>query len=149
MTLEDASKERKRLENDLLYYENRLEKIKSLVTPQSTQYDKILVDGGKHTDNLLKYVEIENEQQLEVTILYIRSKIRDLDIWIDKEIKRLADYGDTVKAVVYLRENEYKTNKKGKKRHLTWEEIARKCHCNEKSARIWYKLGTEQRKKSV
>ena len=30
MTLEDASKEKERLENDLNFYQNRLEKIKSL-----------------------------------------------------------------------------------------------------------------------
>lgn len=148
MTLEDASKEKERLENDLIFYENRLEKIRGLVTPQATKFDKILVDGGQHTDNILKYVEIENEQQLEVTILYIKSKINDINTWIDQEVKRLTKYGDTVKAVVYLREKEFKVDWRGKKRHLTWEEIARKVYCSEKSARIWYKLGTEQRKKS-
>ena len=149
MTLEDASKERERLENDLRFYENRLETIRSLVEPQATQFDKVLVDGGKHIDNMLKYVEIENEQQLEVTILYIQSKINDIDTWINKEIKRLAKYGETVKAVVFLREKEFKTDSLGKKRHLTWEEIARKVYCSERSARTWYKLGTEQRKKST
>lgn len=148
MTLEEASKEKDRLENDLRFYENRLEKLKCLVTPQATKYDKIMVDGGKHTDNILKYVEIENEQQLEVTILYIKSKINDINRWIDQEVKRLTKYGDTVKAVVYLREKEFKVDWRGKKRHLTWEEIARRVYCSEKSARIWYKLGTEQRKKS-
>ena len=149
MTLEDASKEKERLENDLVYYENRLEQIKSLVTPQAVKFDKIIVDGGKHTDNILKYVEIENEQQLEVTILYIRSKIRNIDTWIDKEIERLAKYGETVKAVVYLREKEFILDSSRRKRHLTWEEIARKVYCNEKTARLWYKLGTDQRKKEV
>ena len=148
MTLEDASKEKERLENDLTYYENRLEEIKSLVTPQATKYDKIMVDGGKHVDNLLKYVEIENKQQLEVTILYIKSKIRDIDSWIEKEIERLTKYGETVRAVVYLREKEVILDSARKKRHLTWEEIADKVYCNEKTARLWYKLGTEQRKKS-
>ena len=149
MTLEDASKERERLENDLIFYENRLAELKSLVTPQATKYDKIMVDGGKHTDNILKYVEVENQQQLEVTILYIKSKIRDIDTWIDNEIKRLAKYGETVKAVVYLREKELILDSSRKKRHLTWEEIAEKLYCNEKTARLWYKLGTEQRKKSI
>ena len=149
MTLEDASKEKERLENDLVYYENRLEQIKSLVTPQAVKFDKIIVDGGKHTDNILKYVEVENEQQLEVTILYIRSKIRNIDTWIDKEIERLAKYGETVKAVVYLREKEFILDSSRRKRHLTWEEIARKVYCNEKTARLWYKLGTDQRKKEV
>lgn len=149
MTLEDASKERERLENDLIYYQNRLEELKSLVTPQATKYDKIIVDGGKHVDSILKYVEIENEQQLEVTILYIKSKIQDIDNWIDKEIHRLAKYGETVKAVVFLREREFILDKERKRRHLTWQEIADKVYCNERTARLWYKLGTEQRKKSI
>lgn len=149
MTLEDASKEKERLENDLVYYENRLEQIKSLVTPQAVKFDKIIVDGGKHTDNILKYVEIENEQQLEITILYIKSKIKDIDTWIEKEIERLAKYGETIKAVVYLREKEFKIDDKGNKRHLYWKEIADKAYCSERSARTWYKLGIEQRKKEV
>ncbi len=152
MTLEDASRELEKLENDLLYYEGRLAELKSLVTPQATKYDKILVDGGKHIDSILKYVEVENQQQLEVTILYIKSKIKDLENWKEREIERLAKYGDTVKAVVYLREKEFVVvwkNGKKIKRHLTWQEIAEKVYCSEKSARTWYKLGTEQRKKSV
>ena len=149
MTLEDASKEKERLENDLVYYENRLEQIKSLVTPQAVKFDKIIVDGGKHTDNILKYVEIENEQQLEVTILYIKSKIKSIDNWIEKEVERLAKYGETIKAVVYLRENEFKIDEKGNKRHLYWEEIANKVYCSERSARYSYKLAVEETKKNI
>lgn len=149
MTLEEASREKERLENDLTFYENRLERIKSLVTPQATKFDKILVDGGKHVDNILRYVEIENEQQLEVTILYIKAKIKDIEEWINQEIERLTKYGETVKAVVYLREKEFILDPTGKKRHLTWDEIANRVYCSNKSARIWYKLGTEKRKKSL
>ena len=56
MNLEDIYNQLEELENNLEYYQNRLEEIKSLVMPKSTQFDKILVDGGKHADNLLKYV---------------------------------------------------------------------------------------------
>lgn len=149
MTLESVSKELERLENDLVYYENRLEEIKSLVRPQAINPDKIVVDGGKHVDNILKYVELENKEQLEVTILYIKSKIKDLNQWKEKEIDRLAKYGDTIKAVVFLREKEFIIERNGKKRHLYWQEIADKVYCSEKSARIWYNLATEERKKGI
>lgn len=149
MTLESVSKELERLENDLNYYQNRLEEIKSLVRPQATNPDKIIVDGGKHVDNILKYVELENKEQLEVTILYIKSKIKDLNQWKDKEIDRLAKYGDTIKAVVFLREKDFIIDNTGKKRHLYWQEIADKVYCSEKSARNWYKLAVEERKKGV
>lgn len=149
MTLEDASRELEKLENDLIYYTGRLEELKSLVTPQATKYDKILVDGGKRVNTIEKYVEIENAQQLEVTILYIKSKINDLENWKNREIERLAKYGETVKAVIFLREREFKIDHRGFKRHLTWQEIADKVYCSEKSARNWYKLGTEERKKGA
>ena len=147
MTLETIYKELEKLENDLEYYENRLESLRSLVLPKATQFDKVMVDGGKHIDNLLKYVELENQQQLEVTILYIKSKIKDLNILKDKEIDRLAKFGESIKAVVFLREKEFIIDKKGKKRHLYWEEIADKVYCSPRSARYWYNLAIEERKK--
>ena len=52
MTLETIYKQLEELENNLEYYENRLESLKSLVLPQATKFDKIMVDGGKHVDNL-------------------------------------------------------------------------------------------------
>ena len=104
MNLEDVYNQLEELSNNLEYYENRLETLKSLVTPQATQFDKIMVDGGKHVDNILKYVEIENKQQLETTILYIKGRMRDLNKLKDKEIDRLAKFGEKGKAVVLLRE---------------------------------------------
>lgn len=149
MTLETIYKELEKLENDLEFYENRLLALRSLVTPQATKFDKIVVDGGKVSNNLLKYVELENQQQLEVTIQYIKDKIKDLNNLKDKEIDRLAKYGETIKAVVFLREKDFIIDNSGKKRHLYWQEIADKVYCSEKSARNWYNLAIEGRKKGL
>ena len=147
MTLEEIYNQLEALNNNLEFYERRLEKLKSLVMPQATQFDKIMVDGGKHVDNILKYVEAEDSQQLESTISYIKSKIEDLNNLKEKEIQRLSKYGETITAVVCLKEKEFKTDWNGKKRHLTWQEIADKVYCSPRSARYWYKLGIEERKK--
>lgn len=147
MNLEDIYNQLEELKNNLEFYENRLESLKSLVTPQATQFDKILVDGGQHVDNLLKYVEIENSQQLLSTIKYIKNKIKDLEILKNKEIDRLAKFGEKYKAVVLLKEREFKLDHKGNKRHLTWFEIGQKLYCDERTARRWYKLATNERKR--
>lgn len=150
MNLEDVYNQLEELQNNLEYYENRLEEIKSLVTPQATKFDKIMVDGGKHVDNILKYVEIENKQQLETTILYIKGRIRDLEVLKNKEIDRLAKFGEKYKAVVLLRETEFKTvyyNAIPKKRHLNWNEIGERLNCDEKTARRWYNLAIQERKR--
>ena len=91
-------------------------------------------------------MEIENQQQLETTILYIKGRIRDLNILKDKEIDRLAKFGEKYKAVVLLKEREFK-NDYGKKRHLTWYEIGQKLYCDERTARRWYKLAIQERKR--
>lgn len=148
MTLEDIYNQLEELHNNLEFYQNRLEQIKTLVMPKATQFDKVLVDGGKHVDNILKYVEVEDSQKLETTIEYIKGRIKDLNTLKDKEIDRLAKYGEVVKAVVCLKEREFIREYNGKKRHLTWQEIADKVYCSPRSARNWYKLGTEERKRA-
>lgn len=149
MSLEEIYNQLEELENNLEFYENRLEQIKSIVIPQATKFDKIMVDGGKHTDNILKYVEIENSQQLENTISYINGRIKNLIELKDKEIERLAKYGECVRAVVCLKEKEFIKEWNGKKRHLTWQEIADRVYCSPRSARYWYKLGIEERKRTM
>lgn len=149
MTLETIYKELEKLENDLEYYENRLESLKNLVMPKATQLDKVKVDGGKHIDSILKYVELENQQQLEATIDYIKNKMQDLNTLKDKEIERLAKFGEAIKAVVFLREKEFIVDGYGKKRHLYWNEIADRVYCSPRSARYWYKLAIEERNKSI
>lgn len=149
MNLEEIYNKIEELENNLEYYENQLETLKSLITPQATKYDKIMVDGGKHSDNVLKYVEIESDKQLENTIAYIKGKLKNLYVLKDKEIDRLTKYGEFIKAVVCLKEREFIREPNGKKRHLTWQEIANRTYCSPRSARNWYKLGTEERKRTL
>lgn len=146
MNLEDIYNQLEELSNNLEYYENRLETLRALVIPQATQFDKIMVDGGKHSDNLLKYVEKEDSQQLENTISYIKGKIDNLNTLKDKEIDRLARYGERYKAVVLLKEKEFIKDSVGRKRHLTWVEIGKKLYCDERTARRWYKLAIKERK---
>lgn len=147
MTLEDIYNQLEKLQNNLEFYENRLEQLKCLVMPKASQLDKIIVDGGKHSDNILKYVEEEDRLQIENTINYIKTRIDDLNNLKNKEIERLSKYGEVIKAVVCLKEREFKTDWNGKKRHLTWQEIADTVYCSPRSARYWYKLGIEERKR--
>ena len=147
MSLEEIYNQLEELENNLEFYQNRLEKIRCLVMPQATKYDKVLVDGGKHVDNILKYIEIEDEQKLLDTISYIKDKINDLTILKDKEIERLTKYGDGVKTVVFLKEREFIREYNGKKRHLTWQEIADRLYCSDRTAINWYNIGIEERKR--
>jgi hypothetical protein len=146
MDLEEIYNQLEKLNNNLEFYQNRLDKLKCLVMPKATQYDKVMVDGGKRVDNILKYVELEDEQKLTDTILYIKGKIDDLNILKEKELERLTKYGEGIKAVVILKECEF-IEEYGKKRHLTWQEIADKLYCSKRTAINWYNLVIKDRKR--
>ena len=78
LTLESASKELEKLENDWRYWYSRMEQIVSLVLPKATSIESDKVDGGKRVDTLLKYCELKNELQIDITLKYIEDKIASL-----------------------------------------------------------------------
>ena len=93
---------------------------------------------------------MEDSLQIQNTINYIKGRIENLIDLKDKEIQRLAKYGEHIKVVVILKEKEFKTEYRNGhkiKRHLTWQEIADRAYCSPRSARSWYKLGIEERKR--
>lgn len=146
MTIDKANKELNKLYNDLNYYNNRLISLLSLVLPKSTDMINERVDGGNRIDKFLKYVELEDKDKLEATIVYIQKQITDLEMWKRREIDRLNQYEEWVQEAVFLRENEFVIDKwSGKKRHLKWEEIAKKMHCSKRSAINYYNEGIKKR----
>ena len=71
MTLKDANKELEKLENEYNYWLKQKENLLNLVMPKATDIRGEIVDGGKREDRLLKYVELEDEKQINATLDYI------------------------------------------------------------------------------
>jgi hypothetical protein len=139
LTLENAAKEIDKLENDKIYWENRLEQIKSLTMPKSTDIQNERVDGGARIDKLLKYTELKEELGIDDTLKYINDKILSLNKWIERELKRLDKYGETERKIIYLRENKKVRDKYTNRiRQMTWREIAKETHYSERSVRYFY-----------
>ena len=147
LTLEDAAKELDKLENDKVYWENRLEQIVSLTMPRSTDIENERVDGGARIDKLLKYTELKEELGIDDTLKYINDKILTLNQWIEGELKRLNKYGETERQIVYLREHKKIRDKyTNRVRPMTWHEIARETHYSERSVRYFYENAVKERK---
>lgn len=146
LTLESASKELDKLENDRRYWYSRMEQIVSLVLPGAANLDGEKVDGGKRVDTLLRYCELKDELQIDITLKYIEDKIKSLNIWIENELKRLDKYNDIEKSIVFLREQKkIKDKYTGRMRTMTWDEIAKEVHYSEKSVRLFYRNAIEER----
>lgn len=148
LTLEEAAKELDKLENDKLYWENRLEQIKSLTMPKSTNIENERVDGGSRYDKLLKYTELKEELGIDDTLKYINDKIQALNEWVEGELKRLNKYGESEKQIVYLREYKKVRDKyTNRVRRMTWEEIAKETHYSERTVRYFYENAVRDRNK--
>ena len=146
LTLEEAAKELDKLENDKIYWENRLEQIVSLTMPKSTDIQNERVDGGVRIDKLLKYTELKEELGIDDTLKYINDKILTLNKWIEGELRRLDKYGETERQIVYLREHKKVRDKyTNRLRRMTWREIAKEAHYSERSVRYFYENAVNSR----
>ena len=83
MTLKEANKELEKLENEYNYWLKQKENLLNLVMPRATDIRGEVVDGGKREDRLLKYVELEDEKQINATLDYIwKRKNKDINVII-------------------------------------------------------------------
>ena len=146
LTLEEATKELEKLNNDKIYWESRLEQIASLTMPKSTDVANERVDGGERIDKLLKYTELKEELAIDDTLKYIDDKILALNQWVERELIRLDKYGETEKKIVYLREHKTVRDKYTNRiRKMTWREIAKETHYSERSVRYFYENWVKSR----
>lgn len=122
MTLSEANKQLKQLENDYNYYLAEKERILSMVLPKATDIKGEIVDGGKRMDRLLTYVEEDDEKKINETLDYIYKKQENLMKWVESELKRIGEHNKKALKIYELRfDEEYMKTHGGKKRE--WWKI--------------------------
>ena len=122
MTLKDANKELEKLENEYNYWLKQKENLLNLVMPKATDIKGEIVDGGKREDRLLKYVELEDEKQINATLDYIWKRKNNLMNWIDEELRIMNKYDELEKKIYELRNDEEYIRVHRKKR--PWFKVA-------------------------
>lgn len=138
MTLKDANKELEKLENEYNYWLKQKENLLNLVMPKATDMRGEIVDGGKREDRLLKYVELEDEKQINATLDYIWKRKNNLMNWIDEELRILGDYEPIERKIIMLRDDERKK----------WKDIARNIgYCERQCQRIYDKYKKRKTKR--
>ena len=139
MTLKEANKELEKLDNEYTYWLNQKETLLNLVYPKATDIKPEIIQGGKREDRLLKYMELEDEKQINATLDYIHKRKNNLMNWMDTELKILLKYGEIESAIVQLKETRILDNITKKWRERTWEEISQEVRYNKDHCRRIYR----------
>lgn len=123
MTLKETNYEVERLENELNKLINDKILLESTVMPKSTNFEKILVDGGQHGNPLEIYIlkqDLSKWQNLDRKIKITQRKIQNNVDWIERELRILKKYNKIEQLIVYYKEVDIK--------EYTWFEISALVH---------------------
>lgn len=123
MTLKEVNYEVERLENKLNKLLRDKELLETIVNPKSTDYTKVMVDGGKHSNILEIYIlkqDLPRWQDLDKRIKQTQEEIKNNLDWIDNELKILKKYDKVEQLIVYYKEIDVK--------NYTWYQIASNVH---------------------
>lgn len=140
MTLKEANYEVERLNNKLNKLLKDKELLETMVDPKSTDYTKIVVDGGKHSNILELYIlkqELPRWKDLDRRISKTQDEIKNYIDWIDNELKILNKYNKIEQLIVYYKEIDTK--------EYTWYQIASMVHYSISQCKKIYKRYKETR----
>ncbi len=130
MDLKTANRELEKLDNEYNYWLKEKENLLSLVMPKASDVKEVVVDGGKRVDKLLKFVELEDEKQINETLEYIWKKKNNLMNWLDEELKILSKYEPLEQKIVKDRDE----------KRMKWKEISKaEGYCVKQCQRIYDK----------
>lgn len=120
MTLKEANFEIERLNNELIKLLRDKELLENMIEPKSTDYTKILVDGGKHSNIIELYIlkqDLPRWKDLDKRIKQTQGEIKNYLDWIDNELKILKKYDKLEQQVIYYKDTSSKK--------YTWNEISK------------------------
>lgn len=140
MTLKEANYEVERLNNKLNKLLKDKELLEVIVDPKSTDFTKVVVDGGKHSNILELYVmkqDLPKWKDLDKRICITQEEIKNYMDWIDNELRILKKYDKVEQLIVYYKEIDLK--------EYTWYQIAALVHYSSTQCRRIYKRYKETR----
>lgn len=135
LTIREVNYETERLRNTLNKLLEDKEILETLVNPQSIDYEKVIVDGGKHASSIQEVYILKTElprwQDLDKRIKQTQELIDHNEQWIERELKILKDYDKKLEQIVYYREQS--------KEKYTWQQISNRIFLSESQCRKIYR----------
>lgn len=116
MTIREAEMKLKSKQNKLDYWITKKNIALESVQPKATSYSKERVDGGKRVD---KYKHLDNSiDKIDPIIDTLNKEIRNLEKYIDNQLKLIREYEPLKAKIITLRE----------KHHMKWADISQATH---------------------
>lgn len=141
MTLNEVKEQLERLDNELEYKLKEKEILFQKTQPQAVDTTKENVEGGTRSDKYLNYVETLEEKNINVEIDKLYQRRRNLENWLNNELKILGKYNEIEQLVRYYKEEVQIVDKYTRRsRGLTWKEIGEEIHYSPVWCRKVYKL---------
>ncbi len=140
LTLKEVNYKVEKDTNELNKLLKDKEILECMVDPKSTDYTKVIIDGGMHANILDIYVakkDLDKWKNLDRDIQILQKQIKNNMDWIDNELKILNKYDKTEQLVVYFKEDCH--NK------YTWHQISAKVGYSVSQCKRIYKKFTKQR----
>ena len=95
MNLRDANFEVERLENKLNKLLSDKELLETMIDPKSTDYTKVVVDGGKHSNIIEIYIlkkDLPRWHNIDKRIKITQEQIKNSLEWIDNEFLKTSTF---------------------------------------------------------
>lgn len=118
MTIKEAKNKLERVDNQIEYWLKEKELELGNVLPQAVNTTTERVNGGKRVDKFAAYAIALEDKEIDLNLDKLYAKKRNLEDFIEKELRRLKKYREVEQLIVYYKEQCLE--------NYTWEQISQK-----------------------
>lgn len=118
MTIKEAKNKLERVDNQIEYWLKEKELELGNVLPQAVNTTAERVNGGKRVDKFVAYAVALEDKEIDFNLDKLYAKKRNLEDFIEKELRRLKKYREVEQLIVYYKEQCLE--------NYTWEQISQK-----------------------
>ena len=137
MTIKEAKNKLERVDNQIEYWLKEKELELGNVLPQAVNTTTERVNGGKRVDKFVAYAVALEDKEIDLNLDKLYAKKRNLEDFIEKELRRLKKYREVEQLIVYYKEQCLEEH--------TWVNISQKVYMSVSQCKKIYKKFKDKR----
>ena len=137
MTIKEAKNKLERVDNQIEYWLKEKELELGNVLPQAVNTTTERVNGGKRVDKFVAYAVAVEDKEIDLNLDKLYAKKRNLEDFIEKELRRLKKYREVEQLIVYYKEQCLEEH--------TWVNISQKVYMSVSQCKKIYKKFKDKR----
>lgn len=131
MTIKEAKNKLEKVDNQIEYWLKEKELELGNVLPQAVNTTTERVNDGKRVDKFVAYAVALEDKEIDLNLDKLYAKKRNLEDFIEKELRRLKKYREVEQLIVYYKEQCLE--------NYTWNQIAQKVFYSKEQCQRIYK----------